>query len=126
MLKFEEIISKFQIEGEITEVKPLGHGTVNHTYEIACGREHYVLQEMNHIVFKYPTEVMNNLFLVTEYLRNVIEEGRQGSGSGNTDVYSDKSRKPAASDRKRKLFQAIPDDLLRRGDGKTEDKRRGI
>ena len=35
------------------------------------------LQEMNHIVFKYPTEVMNNLFLVTEYLHEVIErEGR--------------------------------------------------
>ena len=32
---------------------------------------------MNHIVFKYPTEVMNNLFLVTEYLRDAIErEGR--------------------------------------------------
>lgn len=46
MLKFEEIISKFQIEGEITDVKPLGHGTVNHTYEIVCGGEHYVLQEM--------------------------------------------------------------------------------
>ena len=77
MIKFEEIISKFQIEGEITQVKPLGHGTVNHTYEIICGGEHYVLQEMNHIVFKYPTEVMNNLFLVTEYLRDVIEsEGR--------------------------------------------------
>ena len=52
MLKFEEIISKFQIEGEITDVKPLGHGTVNHTYEIVCGGEHYVLQEMNHIEFK--------------------------------------------------------------------------
>ena len=77
MLKFEEIISKFQIEGEITDVNPLGHGTVNHTYEIVCGGEHYVLQEMNHIVFKYPTEVMNNLFLVTEYLRDAIErEGR--------------------------------------------------
>lgn len=74
MLKFEEIISKFQVEGEITDVEPLGHGTVNHTYEIVCGGEHYVLQEMNHIVFKYPTEVMNNLFLVTEYLRKVIEE----------------------------------------------------
>ena len=28
-------------------------------------------------MFKYPTEVMNNLFLVTEYLRDAIErEGR--------------------------------------------------
>ena len=85
MLKFEEIISKFQIEGEITDVKPLGHGTVNHTYEIVCGGEHYVLQEMNHIVFKYPTEVMNNLFLVTEYLHDVIEqEGRDPQLEGLT------------------------------------------
>lgn len=77
MIGFEEIINKFQIEGEITSVKPLGHGKVNHTYEIVCGGNNYVLQEMNHFVFKYPTEVMNNLFLVTEYLRDVIEkEGR--------------------------------------------------
>lgn len=74
MLNFEEIIRKFQIEGEISEVHPLGHWTVNHTYEIVCGEVHYVLQEMNHIVFKYPTEVMNNLFLVTEYLRDVIKK----------------------------------------------------
>jgi len=74
MTKFEEIIRKFQIDGEITEVKTLGHGTVNHTFEVDCGGEHYVLQEMNHVVFKYPTEVMNNVALVTEYLRDVIEE----------------------------------------------------
>ena len=67
MLKFEEIISKFQIEGEITDVKPLGHGTVNHTYEIVCGGEHYVLQEMNHIVFKYPTDRGRQLFPSVSY-----------------------------------------------------------
>ncbi|MCD8149465.1 MAG: phosphotransferase [Clostridiales bacterium] len=77
MNEFEDIIRKFQVEGEITEVRPLGHGSVNHTYEIQCGGVAYVLQEINHIVFKYPVEVMNNLFLVTEYLRNVIiKEGR--------------------------------------------------
>ncbi len=77
MEQFEEIIRKFQIEGGITEVEPLGHGPVNQTFAVTCGGEHYVLQEMNRTVFKYPTEVMNNLFLVTEYLRDVIEkEGR--------------------------------------------------
>ena len=100
MLKFEEIISKFQIEGEITDVKPLGHGTVNHTYEIVCG-EHYVLQEMNHIVFKYPTEVMNNLFLVTEYLRDAIErEGRDPELEALTFI------------RGRQLFPSVSYDLL--------------
>lgn len=75
--KFEKVIRKFDIEGEITEVRPLGHGNVNHTFEISCGGGEYVLQEMNRVVFRYPTEVMNNLFLVTEYLHDVIEdEGR--------------------------------------------------
>ena len=74
MTKFDEIISKFQVEGEIAKVEPLGHGTVNHTYEIICGGEYYVLQEVNYSAFKYPTEVMNNLFLVTEYLREEIEK----------------------------------------------------
>ncbi len=74
MTGFEEIIRKFQIEGEITDVTRLEHGIVNHTYVVTCGGEHYILQEMNHMVFKYPTEVMNNLFLVTDYLRDVIEE----------------------------------------------------
>ncbi len=74
MTRFEEVISKFQIEGEITDVIRLGKGTVNRTFAVTCGGEHYVLQEMNHSVYKYPTEVMNNLFLVTDFLRDVIEE----------------------------------------------------
>lgn len=72
MTKFNEIMGKFQIEGEVTDVQPLGHGRVNHTYEVACGKERYVLQEINHIIFKYPVDVVNNLFLVTEYMRKQI------------------------------------------------------
>ncbi len=74
---FEKVIRRFDIEGEVTDVRTLGHGSVNHTYEISCGGDEYVLQEMNRVVFRYPTEVMNNLYQVTEYLREVIEkEGR--------------------------------------------------
>lgn len=72
MRDFEEIVSKFQTEDELTEIRPLGQGTVNHTFEVVCGQHHYVLQEINHSVFKYPVEIMNNLFQVTEYLRKAI------------------------------------------------------
>lgn len=72
MTNFQEIMNKFQVEGEVTEVKPLGHGHVNHTFEVICGGKHYVLQEINHILFKYPVEVVNNQFLITEYLREKI------------------------------------------------------
>lgn len=72
MLKFEDIIGKFEIEGTPSAVTPLGHGKIHHTWELRCGDSAYVLQEMNHYVYKYPTVVMNNLFLVTEYLRGQI------------------------------------------------------
>ncbi len=72
MTPFEEVLRKFQIKGEVTEVVPFDQGAVNHTFAITCGGVRYILQEMNRVVYKYPTEVMNNLFLVTEYLRGVI------------------------------------------------------
>ena len=65
MTNFQEIMNKFQVNGEVTDVHPLGHGHVNHTFEVVCGGEHNVVQEINHILFKYPVEVVNNQFLVT-------------------------------------------------------------
>lgn len=74
MFDFNDIVSKFQVQGDVTEARPLGHGRVNHTFEVVCGGVHYVLQEINHVIFKYPVEVVNNQFLVTEYLRKKISE----------------------------------------------------
>ncbi len=76
MTNYEDILAKFQIDSSGLVVKPLGHGRVNHTFEISCADGHFVLQEINHQIFKYPTEVMNNLFQVTEYMRwRIAEEG---------------------------------------------------
>ena len=69
---FSTIVKKFQVTGEVTQIRPLGHGLVNHTFEVVCGGVHYVLQEINHSVFKYPVEVVNNQFQVTEFLREKI------------------------------------------------------
>lgn len=74
MIRFNDIMSKFAVKGEVTDVSPLGHGRVNHTYEVVCGGEHYVLQEINHMIFRYPVDVVNNLFLVTDYMRDKIRE----------------------------------------------------
>lgn len=74
MKDFKEIVSKFQVDGEFKEAKPLGHGAINETYEIVCGDDHYVLQEINPVVFRHPADVMSNLFLVTEHLKKKIQE----------------------------------------------------
>lgn len=74
MKDFKEIVSKFQIDDEFVEARPLGNGSINETYEIICKEDHYVLQEINRFVFRHPADVMHNLFLVTDYLRDVIEK----------------------------------------------------
>ena len=76
MRDLREIVSAFQIDDEFLEARPLGHGAINETYEIICREDHYVLQKINHYVFKHPVDVMDNLFLVTEHLqKKIAEEG---------------------------------------------------
>ena len=74
MKDFKDIVAKFQIEDSYISAEELGHGAINETYEIICSRDHYVLQEINPIVFKHPSDVMNNLFLVTGHLKEKIRE----------------------------------------------------
>ncbi len=69
---FQEIVSQFQIQEEVLSARALGHGAINETYEVVCREHHYVLQEINPIVFKHPSDMMKNLFLVTEHLRKKI------------------------------------------------------
>lgn len=76
MKDFKEIVSQFQIDEALCEVRPLGNGNINETYEVICGQDHYVLQEINRYVFRHPVDVMNNLFLVTEHLqKKIAQEG---------------------------------------------------
>lgn len=74
MKDFKAIVSKFQIDDEYVDARPLGNGAIHHTHEIICRKHHYVLQEMNRFVFRHPADVMHNVFLVTDYLRQVVAE----------------------------------------------------
>ena len=99
MKDFKEIVSQFQIDDVFVSAKPLGHGAINETYEIVCEKDHYVLQEINPVVFRHPADVMSNLFLVTEHLKKKDHRRGRGSQAGNTGIYLDKRRKYPASDK---------------------------
>ena len=76
-------------------VKPFGAGHINATYAVYTpgGEEDelsYVLQRVNSNVFRDPAGVMDNIFGVTEYLRNVIR--REGG---------DPDRRPSPTSRQR-------------------------
>ncbi len=73
----ENAIAQFAIEGSLKEKRPYGNGHINDTflltYETPSGGEkHYILQRMNHSIFKNPQQLMENMVHVTEYLRKII------------------------------------------------------
>ena len=75
----EDAVYAFGFGPSCSYVKPFGEGHINETYAVYMpgSRMHvprYVLQRVNIHVFKNPAQVMENIFSVTEYLREVIRK----------------------------------------------------
>lgn len=76
----EDAVYAFGFGTNCSYVKPFGEGHINETYAVYMpdqdGQDipRYVLQRINTNVFKNPDQVMDNIFGVTEYLRNVIRQ----------------------------------------------------
>lgn len=75
--KIDEAAAQFAIEGKLIEKSPYGNGHINDTflliYELSDGsQKRYILQRMNHLIFKNPQQLMENVVNVTEYLRKII------------------------------------------------------
>ena len=76
----EDAVYTFGFGPQCSYVKPFGEGHINETYAVYMpgqdGKEVplYVLQRININVFKNPDQVMDNIFGVTEYLRNIIRQ----------------------------------------------------
>lgn len=74
----EDAVYAFGFGQQCSYVKPFGEGHINETYAVYMPTEDgtdvplYVLQRVNIHVFKNPAQVMENIFGVTEYLREVI------------------------------------------------------
>lgn len=78
----EDAIYAFGFGPRCSYVKPFGEGHINETYAVYMPDENgndvplYVLQRVNSNVFKEPAQVMENIFGVTEFLREaIIREG---------------------------------------------------
>ena len=76
----EDAIYAFGFGDCCSYVKPFGEGHINETYAVYLPDENgndvplFVLQRININVFKNPDQVMENIFGVTEYLRNIIRQ----------------------------------------------------
>ena len=73
------ISDQFAIDGKAENVESHGNGHINDTYLLTCRLEteatrRYILQRMNHEVFKDPKGLMENVTGVTAFLRKKIVE----------------------------------------------------
>lgn len=71
------VASHFQIEGKCLSAGPYGNGHINDTYCLAFEQEaanvRYIFQRLNHLVFKNPVVLMQNVQRVTSHLRDKLK-----------------------------------------------------
>lgn len=67
-----DIVSRFEITGKVTDVKPMGEGLINDTYKVftdGSDKSQYVLQRVNNAIFQDVDMLMDNIDKVTTHLR---------------------------------------------------------
>ena len=72
------ILSNFQIESPIAEVKPFGGGHINDTFLVKCEGDdnpQYILQKINTYVFRNVEGLMSNIDLTTRHIRQKLING---------------------------------------------------
>lgn len=70
----KDIISHFNIEGDVIGISKFGSGHINDTYRVDLENSatSFLLQRINHHVFPKIDVLMNNISLVTEHLRQLF------------------------------------------------------
>lgn len=73
------LIKQFQFEGAIIDCKPFGNGHINDTYLVETTTNKYIIQRINHDIFKNIDQLMTNFRLVTDYLKTVVKDPTQNT-----------------------------------------------
>lgn len=86
----EEIAGKFTTEGSISKVKDHGGGHINDSYRLVndtTGQPDYLLQRVNHFVFKDVPLLMQNMVLVTDHVKaKILKESPGEVGRRNLTI----------------------------------------
>ena len=81
MQEIIKVANKFQVEAPIVEVERYGCGHINDTYKVTdANGKFYILQKINHKVFKNVEGLMQNIVGVTEHIyKTMLSEGEDVS-----------------------------------------------
>lgn len=62
------ILSSFGIKSDNVIIEPFGSGLINNTWKVYDGKNQYILQRVNTVVFKQPQNIESNINIISEYL----------------------------------------------------------
>ena len=73
----KKIFDNFQVEGTFIDAQTYGSGHINDTFTVTCAgsrqNHRYILQRINHNIFKKPDELMDNVVRVTRHIRSKLQ-----------------------------------------------------
>jgi hypothetical protein len=64
----EEVLSAYNIEQSQMEFKAISNGLINETWHIKSPHAEYILQKINHKIFKDPNAIASNVRMIADYL----------------------------------------------------------
>ena len=74
---FPAVIGRFQVDGTPEDIRPFGSGHINDTFAAVFKRNgvpvRYILQRINHYVFRQPAELMDNIERVTRHIHGRLK-----------------------------------------------------
>lgn len=65
----KSILPAYGLEENSLHLEPFGNGLINNTWKVTTAGNEYILQRVNHDVFKEPENITNNIKLIGAYLR---------------------------------------------------------
>lgn len=71
-----KIAGQFDIEGTVSGIAPVGNGLINDTYSVTTAETNtpdYILQRINHHIFKDVELLQRNIQRVTDHIRAKLE-----------------------------------------------------
>ena len=72
-----KVLINFQLDSKVTTCERYGCGHINETYLVVTeSGVRYILQKINHHIFKNVPELMNNIVSVTDHIRKQVSDPR--------------------------------------------------
>ncbi len=63
----EHILNAFEVSTKVSTIKSFGNGLINNTWQVSNAEGNYILQRINHSIFKQPEDIADNINNIENY-----------------------------------------------------------